>query len=114
MKIIKLFTDSDNKSYFQEVNTGKTTEHHLGNYSEKFPVKGLNFREFNEGCFFDWHNAPQEQYIVYLEGEVEVVASGGETKIFKSGDVLFATDLAGEGHTTRTLTNGRSLILTTN
>ncbi len=30
---------------------------------------------------------------IYLEGEVEVQASGGETKIFKPGDILLAKDM---------------------
>lgn len=70
------------------------------------------FRDFEKGAIFDWHTAPQPQYIIYLEGEVEVEASDGEKKIFKPGDVLFATDLTGKGHITRTLAKGRSVIVT--
>lgn len=54
---------------------------------------------------------PTYNNIIYLEGEVEVEASGGEKRIFKVGDVLFATDLSGEGHVTRTLSKGRSIIV---
>lgn len=112
MKFIKLYTGEDNKSYFAIVDAGVETIQSLGNYSKKYPVKEIMFRDFEQGALFDWHTAPQPQYIIYLEGEVEVAASGGEKKIFKPGDVLFATDLIGKGHVTRTLTKGRSIIVT--
>lgn len=113
MRYIKLYTGEDHKSYFIEIDAGFEKKHPLGNYSKKYVVKRMMFRDFEKGASFDWHTAPQPQYIVYLEGAVEVEASGGERRIFKPGDVLFATDLTGKGHITRTLTKGRSIIVTT-
>jgi uncharacterized cupin superfamily protein len=113
MKYITLFTGEDKKSHFKEVDAGFEKKHPIGNYSKKYTVKGMMFRDFEKGASFDWHNAPQPQYIIYLEGEVEVEASGGEKRTFKPGDLLFATDLTGKGHITRTLTKGRSVIVTT-
>lgn len=113
MKFTKLYTGEDNKSYFEEIDAGIETKRLLGNYSKKYLVNGLMFRDFEKNALFDWHTAPQPQYIIYLEGEVEVEASGGETRIFSVGDILFATDIAGKGHITRTLTNGKSIIVTT-
>jgi hypothetical protein len=113
MKFIKLYTGEDNKSHFIEVDAGIETIQPLGNYSKKYPVTGLMFRDFERGAAFDWHTAPQPQYIIYLEGEVEVETSGGEKRTFKRGDILFATDLKGQGHITRTLSKGKSLVITT-
>jgi hypothetical protein len=114
MKIIKLYSEeNDGKSYFIEMDCGHDTMHALGVYSKKYPSTGIMFRDFEPGSVFDWHNAPQPQYIIYLEGQVEVEASGGEKRIFNPGDVLFATDLAGKGHITRTLTKGKSIVVTT-
>jgi hypothetical protein len=113
MKFITLFTGEDKKSHFKEVDAGFEKKHPLGNYSKKYRVKGMMFRDFKKGASFDWHTAPQPQYIIYLEGEVEVEASDGEKRTFRQGDVLFATDLTGKGHITRTLTKGRSVIVTT-
>lgn len=111
MKVTKLYTGNDGKSYFEDMQIEYEYPHQLGKHSKIFPTTGLLFRDFDAHLFFDWHNAPQHQYIIYLEGEVEVRASGGEIRIFKSGDILFATDLTGEGHATRTLTKGRSVII---
>src|SRR5947207_1176961 len=106
-KYVTLFTGDDNKSYFKEETPIYEIEHPLGVYSKKTPTKGMMFRSFKAGLIYGWHNAPQPQYIVYLEGKVEVEASGGEKRIFKPGDILFATDLTGKGHISKTLTDGR-------
>lgn len=113
MRIIKLYTGDDHRSHFEEVDAGVDAENPIGRYSKKYPAAGIMFRDFEQGAVFDWHTAPQPQYIIYLEGEVEVIASGGDSRIFRPGDVLFATDLTGEGHVTKTLTRGRSVVVTT-
>lgn len=113
MKIVALVTGKDNQSHFESVEMGVESKQPLGNYSKKYSATALMFREFKKGSNFDWHTAPQPQYIVYLEGEVEVEASDGEKRVFKPGDILFANDLTGKGHITRTLTDGRSVIVTT-
>lgn len=51
------------------------------------------------------HNAPQPYICIILSGEGYVVASDGETRHFRSGDVLFCNDLTGKGHVTRATTN---------
>lgn len=113
MKYVKIFTGEDQKSYFMEVDAGIDSKHPLGLHSKKYPVKHMIFRDFEQGALYDWHCAPQPQYIIYLEGKVEVEASNGEKRIFNPGDILFATDITGKGHITRTLTKGRSVIVTT-
>ncbi len=113
MKIIKLYTGEDHASHFCEMDTGPATAHALGNYSMPYPATTVIFREFDKGKMFDWHNAPQPQYIIYLEGEVEIEIGSGEKRVFKPGDILFATDLTGSGHITKTLKNGRSIVITT-
>jgi quercetin dioxygenase-like cupin family protein len=113
MKIMALLTGDDGMSHFKTIEMGVESTQLLGDYSGKYAATALMFREFKKGANFDWHTAPQPQYIIYLEGKVEVEASSGEKYIFKQGDVLFANDLTGKGHITRTLTDGRSVIVTT-
>ncbi len=113
-KMYEIYTGDNNKSYFKEIIIKPSIQNPLGLYSQKFKVSGLVFREFQPNMSFNWHNAPEEQYIIYLEGNVLVQASGGETKIFKAGDILLAKDLNGDGHITKTLTCGRSIIVTLN
>jgi len=112
MQITKLITKEDNKSYFVDIEIENKHEHPLGQYTERLPASSITFREFKPGANFDWHTAPQIQYIIYLSGEVEVQTSGGETRVFKAGDILLAADLTGQGHITKTLTAGTSIIVT--
>lgn len=111
-RYITLFSGPDNQSHFREEASDIATEEPLGAYSAHFHVAKMRFRIFKAGNVFDWHTAPQPQFIIYQDGEVEVEASDGEKRVFKAGDVLFATDLNGKGHKTTTLTNGRSIIIT--
>jgi hypothetical protein len=112
MKIIHLYTGKDNKSYFEEIESSMPIKKELGAYSEPCKVKNMFFRQFEEGLEFDWHCAPQVQYIIYLEGQVEVEASGGEKRVFNPSDILYVTDISGKGHITRTLSKGKSIVVT--
>lgn len=113
MKITKLYAGDDGESHFGEVAVNFSVIKELGQYSLPFPVRTMRFRAFGPDHFFDWHNAPEPQYIIYLEGEVSVEIGSGEKRIFKPGEVLFATDLKGRGHCSRTLSAGKSIIVTT-
>ena len=110
-KLTELYTKEDGLSYFKTVLVDTPVEHFLGNYSKPIEVSKMSFRHFRSGNVFDQHTAPQEQYIIYLDGEVEVKASGGETRLFKPGDILFARDTEGDGHITVTRSQGRSVIV---
>jgi hypothetical protein len=113
MIITKLYTGEDGKSYFEDIDCGHETKHLLGWYSKKIFATGIMFRDFEPNLVYEMHNAPQPQYIIYLEGEVEVITSAGEKRIFRPGDVLFAADTTGDGHTSKMLTSGRSVVITT-
>jgi hypothetical protein len=49
----------------------------------------------------DWHTAPRRQYIVLLDGEIEITVSDGEMRRFAGGDILRMEDTFGRGHKTR-------------
>ncbi len=113
MKMTVLETKEDGKSYFSEKIIETSIKHPLGVYSNPFASNKIQFREFSKGQLYPMHNAPQVQYVIYLSGKVQVSASGGETKIFKPGDVLLVKDIEGEGHETQTLSDGQSVIIPT-
>jgi len=112
-KLVEIYTGNDGKSYFRDITLDTPIVHPLGLYSNKFKVEYLQFRKFSPNAMLDWHTAPQQQYIIYQEGVVEVKASGGESRIFYAGDVLLASDISGSGHITTTVTSGRSIVVTT-
>jgi hypothetical protein len=113
MKMVKIYTGSDQKTYFEEMDSGPATQQKLGLCSSVYPTTGVIFRDFVKGECSGWHNPTEPRYIVYLEGSMEVEASSGEKRIFAAGDILYAVDHTGDGHNIRSLSDGRSLIIIT-
>jgi hypothetical protein len=62
---------------------------------------GVMFRRVEPGDFQDCHTAPRRQYLITLQGGVEIGIGDGTVKTFGAGDVMLADDLTGRGHTTR-------------
>ncbi len=44
---------------------------------------------------YSWHNAPRRQFIVNLDGDVEVEVSGGQKRVIRRGEVFFVEDTTG-------------------
>jgi hypothetical protein len=112
MKIIRLFTGSDKKSHFEEIKITNYHHYPFGKISEPVAVKQLFFRTTSGKENLSWHNAPTPQYIVYLEGEVEIEIDNGEKQHFFPGDILLVEDTTGKGHISRALSAGSSLVIT--
>jgi hypothetical protein len=106
MRITRVYSDGNGDSRFGEIEIGLRDSGPIGRLSERLPVNSIIFRENDAGFDYDWHNAPERQYIVLLDGEIEIEVSGGERKIFRGGDVLLVEDVTGKGHRTR-VTNNR-------
>lgn len=47
------------------------------------------------------HQAPRRQFLVVLEGELEVVTSLGQRERLQPGDLLLADDVGSKGHISR-------------
>jgi quercetin dioxygenase-like cupin family protein len=85
----KLHTGSDNASHVAE---GTVTE------NERSDVIAIHFKETPPHSAFDWHEAPEPQYVITLSGTLEFTTRDGETFVLRPGDVLVATDDIGTGH----------------
>lgn len=85
----------------------------IGRLSEAQPGAGLIFRETEGSYDYDWHQAPRRQWIVLLDGEIEIETGDGEVRRFRGGDILLVEDTHGRGHRTRQLSAGvrRSLFI---
>ena len=59
------------------------------------------FRTNEPGYDYDWHPAPQRQFIALLDGAIEIEVSDGERRTFRGGEVLLLEDTAGRSHRTR-------------
>lgn len=101
--IVKVYSDDSGDSHFEDIVVPLTKSGDVGSLSESIPVKDIIFREVEPSYDWDFHTAPQRQYIILLDGEIEIETSLGKKRGFKAGDILLVEDTTGKGHKTRNL-----------
>ncbi len=107
MKVTRIYADQDGESHFEEFEIPLEEAGEIGRLSQPHPATSVIFRENDPDYDYDWHCAPQRQFIVLLDGAIEIEASDGEKRRFGSGDILLVEDTTGRGHRTR-IVDGRS------
>ena len=60
-----------------------------------------HFSRLSLGWFGDWHPAPGRQFVVLLQGALEVTVSDGTRMTGGPGTVWLVEDTRGKGHQTR-------------
>lgn len=103
MKVTRVYSDTSGDSHFEEIQIQLADHGEIGFLSENFPAKVVQFRKVSAGYDYDFHCAPQKQYIVLLDGGVEIETSLGEKRQFPTGDILLMEDVNGKGHKTKNL-----------
>ena len=98
MKIDRIYSDSDGESHFGEFDAPLRDSGDIGSLSQLQEATGIIFRETPADYDYAWHNAPRRQYVIILEGQVDITVSDGLTKRFGDGDVLLCEDTSGKGH----------------
>lgn len=101
----RIYSDSNGDSHFDDIEIPLKEAGDIGFLSDKIPAKEIIFRKVKSSYDYDFHHAPQRQYIILLDGEIEIETSLGEKRIFKGGDILLVEDTEGKGHKTRNLRN---------
>jgi quercetin dioxygenase-like cupin family protein len=95
-----MYTGEDGRSHFRE----EEILFELPLETQRTDVQstqGIQFVCQPPGFVIDMHPAPRRQYVITLQGQVEIVLGDGTSRTFGAGDVLLAEDLTGEGHITR-------------
>jgi len=90
----KLYTGRDNASHVEEGTVAQNV---------RADVIAIHFKESASHSSFDWHDAPESQYVITLSGTLEFTTRDGEKFILRAGDVLIAADDVGSGHKWRLL-----------
>jgi len=114
MKVVRIYTGPDNKSHFEDLEIPLRDGGKVGFVSELSKATGLVFRETTGDYSYDFHTAPRRQYVVNLEGGVEIEVGDGTKRILGTGDILLAEDTTGQGHISRAVAGKprRSLFIT--
>lgn len=103
MRITRVYADAQGDSRFEDIEVALTPSGPIGALSAWEPVAKLAFRQTGADYDYDFHNAPRRQYIILLDGHIEIETSLGDKREFKGGDVVLVEDVAGKGHRTREL-----------
>ncbi|HLG69709.1 MAG TPA: hypothetical protein VK009_04715 [Chloroflexota bacterium] len=97
MKIVRIYQGEDGKSRFEHVSLESQPQWK----SMPAAAKNVTFSTWAPGHTMDFHPAPRRQYVITLEGQMEIGLEDGSTELFGPGDVLIAEDTQGKGHTLR-------------
>jgi hypothetical protein len=103
MRIHNLYIDAGGVSHFRDIEVAWAEEKNFTRYSRRLPATGISFSEASPAYDLDWHPAPRRQYIINLEGGVEVTAGDGEKRVIGTGEVLLVEDVTGKGHLSKAL-----------
>lgn len=101
--ITRVYNDSNGDSRFEDTTIPLKDAGEIGNLSTGIPVTSIIFREVKQSYDYYFHNTPQKQYLILIDGEIEIETTLGEKRQFKVGDVLLLEDTEGKGHRTRNL-----------
>ena len=105
MNVVRVYTGDDGKSHFEDIEVDFSDVNETGRKSPLQTATGIIFRETGGEYNLDFHNAPRRQYVINLQGGVEIEVGDGTKRILNAGDVLLAEDVDGQGHISRALNN---------
>lgn len=101
--ITRVYADSNSESHFESIQKPLQSAGDMGFLSAPEEVESIIFRKVLPTYDYDFHTAPNRQYIILLDGQIEIETSLGEIRKFSAGDVLLVEDTVGKGHRTRNL-----------
>ena len=101
IRCIRLWTGSDNNSYFEEGCLDLEPGAHGDLLSGKLPARSVSFAATHPGGHLEWHTAPATQLVLTLRGTLDFVTRNRQHFTLRPGDVLLADDTAGSGHSWR-------------
>lgn len=106
MMVTRIYEDSNDESHFDDLDIELLDTGQIGLLSKPWTSKAVIFRQTDGSYDYDWHPSPRRQFVVLLDGEIEIAVGDGEVRNFGSGEILLLEDLRGKGHRTRQLSPG--------
>jgi hypothetical protein len=103
MRIHNLYCDTNGESHWRDVEVKWAEERDFSKLSARLPANGIIFRETSGDYDLSWHPAPRRQYIINLDGGVQLTASDGEARVIGAGEVVLVEDITGKGHLSKSV-----------
>jgi hypothetical protein len=105
MNYIRLHVSKDGQSHFAEAALDLNEADYrppapMMFVSHAFETDGLQFLRLPSGWAADSIHPPKKQFLICLNGRLEVTASDGEKRSFGPGDRVLMEDVEGKGHRT--------------
>src|ERR1700759_3419358 len=98
MRIHNLYVDDKGETHFRDIEVEWVENRPGGKLFRRLPATGIIFRQTGGDYDLDWHPGPRRQYIINLDGAVEITVSDGEKRVIGAGEVLLVEDVTGKGH----------------
>lgn len=114
MQYERLYADAHGESHFEEVaialdEADSRPPAPMAFVSHALPAGSLQFLRLPAGWAGENICPPQRQFLLCLEGHLEIRASDGKKRSFGPGEGVLMEDDSGRGHTTR-VQGGKDLI----
>jgi hypothetical protein len=111
MKYFRLHADRNGKSHFGQATLKMEEADYrppapLAFVSQSFSTDALQFVRLPPGWVADSIHPPKKQFLIGIQGELEVTAGDGEKHTFGPGDSVLMEDVEGEGHRSRVKGSG--------
>jgi len=101
LKVTRFHPDTAGETHITSVPKVVATSNWNGHLSAPEKATSILFRKTDADWKVDWHHPPKKQYIIQLEGSVEMTASDGNSKVIGPGEVVLVEDVDGKAHKTR-------------
>lgn len=103
--VTRIYSDTDGNSHFEDIIIPLNDKGKIGFLSETQNTGSIIFRKVTGSYDYDFHTAPARQYILLMDGAIEIETSLGTKRIFGTGEVLLVEDTTGKGHRTKNINN---------
>jgi quercetin dioxygenase-like cupin family protein len=101
IRCVRLWTGADRNSHFEEGVIDLEPGQRGDVLSGRMATTTISFEETASGGAFAWHTAPIRQLVITLSGTLDFQTREGEHFLIRPGDILYAEDTAGSGHSWR-------------
>lgn len=99
--VVRIYQDESGITHFEDGEIETSSAGPIGFLSETIPDARIVLRVTEAEYEYDWHPAPERQFIAMLTGAIEITVGDGEIRTIRAGETLLLEDTQPPGHRTR-------------